>query len=147
MQKTYDKAAIQSVVDEFRLSEIQSESEVRSKFIVRLSEVLGYPSQLRGEEFPVYGYGGREALRAKDADFIFFTDKSFSRYRTNTQKNKAWVRDHSLLIIEAKKPSEMSEDLGQVQFYTMWTKAVAYIETDGEDFSVKTYFDKITVTE
>lgn len=49
MQKTYDKAAIQSVVDEFRLSEIQSESEVRSKFIVRLSEVLGYPSQLRGE--------------------------------------------------------------------------------------------------
>ena len=138
MQKTYDKAAIQSVVDEFRLSEIQSESEVRSKFIVRLSEVLGYSSQLRGEEFPVYGYGGREALRAKDADFIFFTDKSFSRYRTNTQKNKAWVRDHSLLIIEAKKPSEMSEDLGQVQFYTMWTKAVAYIETDGEDF--KGYF-------
>lgn len=133
-----NKAAIQSVVDDYRLSEIQSESEVRSKFIVQLSEALGYPSQLRGEEFPVYGYGGREALRAKDADFIFFTDKSFSQYRTNTQKNKAWVQDHSLLIIEAKKPGEMPEDLGQAQFYTMWTKAVAYIETDGEDF--KGYF-------
>lgn len=70
MNKVYNKAAIQSVVDDYRLSEIQSESEVRSKFIVRLSEALGYPSQLRGEEFPVYGYGGREALRAKDADFI-----------------------------------------------------------------------------
>lgn len=71
MYKAYDKAAIQSVIDEFRLSDIQSESEVRSKFIVRLSEVLGYSSQFRGEEFPVYGYGGREPLRAKDADFIF----------------------------------------------------------------------------
>lgn len=138
MQKTYDKTAIQSVVDEYRLSEIQSESEVRSKFIVRLTEVLGYPAQLRAEEFPVYGYGGREVLRAKNTDYIFFTDKSFGRYRSNTQKNKNWVRDHSLLIIEAKKPGEMPEDLGQAQFYTMWTKAVAYIETDGEDF--KGYF-------
>lgn len=138
MYKAYDKAAIQSVIDEFRLSDIQSESEVRSKFIVRLSEVLGYSSQFRGEEFPVYGYGGREPLRAKDVDFIFFNDKSFGSYRENTQKNKAWVREHSLLVIEAKKPGEMPEDLGQAQFYTMWTKAVAYIETDGEDF--KGYF-------
>lgn len=89
MYKAYDKAAIQSVIDEYRLSDIQSESEVRSKFIVRLSEVLGYSSQFRGEEFPVYGYGGREPLRAKDADFIFFNDKSFGSYRENTQKNKA----------------------------------------------------------
>lgn len=88
MDKTYDKALIQAVVNEYRLSEIQSESEVRSKFIVQLSEALGYPSQLRGEEFPVYGYGGGEALRAKDADFIFFSDKSFGKYRTNTQKSK-----------------------------------------------------------
>lgn len=138
MYKAYDKVAIQSVIDEYRLSDIQSESEVRSKFIVGLSEVLGYSSQFRGEEFPVYGYGGREPLRAKDADFIFFNDKSFGSYRENTQKNKAWVREHSLLVIEAKKPGEMPEDLGQAQFYTMWTKAVAYIETDGEDF--KGYF-------
>ena len=55
LYKAYDKAAIQSVIDEYRLSDIQSESEVRSKFIVRLSEVLGYSSQFRGEEFPVYG--------------------------------------------------------------------------------------------
>ena len=32
MQKTYDKAAIQSVVDEFRLSEIQSEFVLSSLF-------------------------------------------------------------------------------------------------------------------
>lgn len=134
----YSKDTIQCVIDEYRLSNIQSEAEVRSKFIVRLSEALGYPSQLRGEEFPVYGYEGRNPLKAKNADFFFFDDKSFGGYRDNTQKNKTWVRDHSLLIIEAKKPGEMPEDLGQAQFYTMWTKAVAYIETDGEIF--KGYF-------
>ena len=133
-----DKATIQAIVNEYRLSEIQSESEVRSKLIVPLSEALGYPSQLRGEEFPVYGHGGGKALEAKNADFIFFSDKSFGEYRTNTQKNKDWVRDHSLLIIEAKKPGKMSKDLGQVQFYTMWTRATAYMETDGED--LKGYF-------
>lgn len=134
----YDKSAIQAVIDEFQKSEIQSEAEVRSKFIVQLSRALGYPSELRGEEFPVYGYGGRDVLPAKNADFIFFTDREFGKYRKNTQKHKKWVQDHSLLIIEAKKTGEMPEDLGQAQFYTMWTKAIAYIETDGEDF--KGYF-------
>lgn len=134
----YDMATIQAIVDEYRLSEIQSEAEVCSKFIIPLMEALGYSSQLRGEEFPVYGYGGREPLGTKNADFIFFTDKSFGGHRTNTQANKEWVREHSLLIIEAKKPGKMTDDLGQAQFYTMCTKAVAYIETDGEDF--KGYF-------
>ena len=132
--KSYDKTLIQSVIDKYRLSEIQSESEIRSKFIVGLSEALGYPSQLRGEEFPVYGYAGGEPLKAKNADFIFFTESSFGRYRGNTQNSKTWVEEHSLLIIEAKKPGKMPEDLGQVKFYTTWTSAVAYIETDGEDF-------------
>ena len=138
LSRTYDKDVIQVIVNEYRLSEIQSEAEVRSKLIIPLTEALGYSSQLRGEEFPVYGYGGRDPLRAKDADFVFFTDKSFGRHRTNTQANKEWVREHSLLIIEAKKPGQMPDDMGQAQFYTMWTKAVAYVETDGEDF--RAYF-------
>ncbi len=132
--KAYDKTLIQSVIDKYRLSEIQSESEVRSKFIVGLSEALGYPSQLRGEEFPVYGCAGSERLRAKNAEFIFFTESSFGRYRGNTQNSKRWVQEHSLLVIEAKKPGKLSEDPGQARFYTMWTRAVVYIETDGEDF-------------
>ena len=138
LSRTYDKDVIQVIVNEYRLSEIQSEAEVRSKLIIPLTEALGYSSQLRGEEFPVYGYSGRDPLRAKDADFVFFTDKSFGRHRTNTQANKEWVREHSLLIIEAKKPGQMPDDMGQAQFYTMWTKAVAYVETDGEDF--RAYF-------
>lgn len=63
-------------------------------------------------------------------------ESSFGRYRGNTQNSKTWVQEHSLLIIEAKKPGKMPEDLGQARFYTMWTSAVAYIETDGEDFKI-----------
>lgn len=129
----YDKTVIQTVIDEYRKSKIQSEAEVSSKFIIPLFEALGYPSELRSEEYPVYGYGGREPLKAKDADFIFFTEPDFGKYRSNTQKNKKWVQEHSLLVVEAKKPGKMPDDLGQAQFYTMWTKAVAYIETDGEE--------------
>ena len=53
---------IQAVIDEYRKSGINSEAEVRSKFVVPLIEALGYPSELRAEEFPVYGYAGREKL-------------------------------------------------------------------------------------
>ena len=63
---------IGSVIKKFRKSTIQSEAEVRSKFVVPLLEALDYPSELRAEEFNVYGYAGREKLRAKPADFIIF---------------------------------------------------------------------------
>ncbi len=79
MYKAYDKAAIQSVIDEYSYR-ISVDSEVRSKFIVRLSECIRISSQFRGEKFPVYGYG-REPLRAKDVGFHFFNDKSFGSYK------------------------------------------------------------------
>lgn len=129
-----DLSLIQNVIDEYFKSEVQSEAEVSSKFIAPLAKALGYPIELMALEFPVYGFGGREKLPAKDADFLFFTDKEFGKHRTNTQKNKNWVEDHSLLVIESKKPGKIPDDLGQARFYTMWTKAVAYIETDGIDF-------------
>jgi hypothetical protein len=37
-----------------------------------------------------------------------------------------------LLVAETKAPGELPEDLGQAIFYSTWTKAVAYIVTDGE---------------
>lgn len=123
---------INDVVNQYRKSTIQSEAEVRSKLIVPLLESLGYPPENRAEEFPVHGYSGRDKLSSKSADFILFDRADFSIYRKNTQANNRWVEEHSLLIVEAKKPGKMKEDLGQARFYTMWTKAVAYMETDGE---------------
>ena len=128
-----DRSNIQAIITEYRESKIQSEAEVRSKLIVPLLEVLGYASKYRAEEFPVYGYGGRERLSAKNADFLLFDNEEFADHRANTKLNVEWVREHSLLVVEAKKPGKIPEELGQAQYYTMWTRAVAYIETDGEE--------------
>ena len=48
-----NKMAIWNVIASYKKSKIQSEAEVRSKLIVPLFEALGYPSELRSEEYPV----------------------------------------------------------------------------------------------
>lgn len=129
---------IQELITEYRKSIIQSEAEVRSKFIVPLLDILRYPSYLRAEEFPVYGFEGRKQLPAKNADYVLFSDKHFALYRNFSKANIDWVQEHCLLIVEAKKPGELPEVLGQPEYYTIWTKAVAYLAIDG--IRVKGYF-------
>ena len=113
------------------MSTIQSEAEVRSKLIVPLIGCLGYPSMNRAEEFPVYGWQGRNELPAKYPDFLLLSDKDFAGNKTRSINHIRWVQDHCLLVIEAKKPEEMPNVDGQVMFYTQWTKALAYITCDG----------------
>lgn len=129
---------IGELISEYRKSIIQSEAEVRSKLIVPLLELLEYPSYLRAEEFPVYGFEGGKKLPAKNADYILFSDNQFSHHRTFTETNINWVREHSLLIVEAKKPEEMPEIMGQPEYYTVWTRAVGYLAIDG--IYVKGYY-------
>lgn len=129
-----DIEAIKAVIVNYRKSEIQSEAEVSSKFIVPLFQALGYSDELMAQEFPVYGYAGRQELTAKNADFLYFSDRGFANHRNKTQSNKKWVQDHSLIVVEAKKPGKEPEDMGQAQFYASWTKAIAYVVTDGESF-------------
>lgn len=129
---------IQRIISEYSKSIIQSEAEVRSKLIVPLLEILGYPSYLRAEEFPVYGFGGGKKLPAKNADYILFSDRQFANHRMFTKKNIEWVQKHSLLVVEAKKPGEMPEILGQPEYYAMWTKAIGYLVIDG--VRIKGYF-------
>lgn len=128
-----DNLEIRKIVASYRKSKIQSEAEVRSKLIAPLLEAMGYLPEYRAEEFPVYGYDGQKKLPAKDADYILFDDTGFADHRNRTQSHIKWIQNHSLLVVEAKKPGKMPDELGQAQFYTMWTKAPAYIETDGED--------------
>ena len=128
---------LQEIIEEYKKSKIQSEAEVRSKFIVPLITALGYPSELRAEEFPVYGYAGRDPLKAKSADYILFTDRDFADYRKKNQKCRRWVENHSLLVVEAKKPGELQDEkledvIGQARFYREWSRSVAYILTDGK---------------
>lgn len=122
---------LQELVDEFKKSRIQSEAEIRTKLVVPLLSYLGYPSSLRAEEYPVYGFEGRKRLPTKNVDFILFSAPDFAEYRSADKTSITWVQDHSLLVVEAKKPYEMPEILGQPQYYTVWTRALAYFATDG----------------
>lgn len=123
---------INDIIEEYKRSMVQSEAEVRSKLIVPLIDALGYPSYLRAEEFPIYGFGGGKQLPATHGDFVLFSDREFALHRKFNKEDLDWVYQHSLLIFEAKKPGEMPELNGQPQFYTHWTKAVAYLMSDGE---------------
>ena len=93
--------------------------------------MLEYPSELRAEEFPVFGYAGRNALQAKMADYILFSDKLFNDHRGNTIEDKSWVRRHGLLVVEAKRPGELTNEMGQPEFYSGWIRSVAYLMIDG----------------
>ncbi len=125
------RAKLFSIVSEFQSSLIQSEAEVRSKLIVPLTECLGYPSSCRAEEFPVYGYEGRKKLPAKNVDFLMFSDPHFAENRNRNEKQIRWVHNHSLLVVEAKKPTEPVDDVGQPMYYSIWTRAIAYLQTNG----------------
>ena len=123
---------IRKIVEEYKKSTIQSEAEVRSKLIVPLLEALNYPSSFRAEEFPVYGFEGSKSIPAKPADFVLFSDNQFAHHRSRTQQNITWVHQHSLMVVEAKKQGEMPEIQGQVQYYSIWTRSVAYLAIDGK---------------
>ena len=131
-KRKQDYSSLQLIIDNFSKSITQSEAEVRSKLIVPIIEWLGYPVEFRAEEFPVYSFEGSKPRPTKYADYILFDDKHFALHNRNTKIDTEWVQGHSLLVFEAKKKNEMPAMLGQPQFYTAWTKAVAYLISDGE---------------
>lgn len=122
---------ISVLINDFLRQNIQSEAEVRSKLIVPLLELLEYSKDLRAEEFPVYGYEGGKALKTKAADFLQFTSSEFDKFRGKSDQDVEWVYEHSLLVFEAKKPTEKILVKGQPVFYSAWTKSVAYMISNG----------------
>lgn len=124
--------SIRQVIDSYLKLSVRSEEEVRSKLIVPLSEALGYDARFRGESFPVYSYLGGKQQATTFADFILFNNTEFNNHTRLTQEDQNWIQDHSLLIIEAKKPGKIPDVPCQAQFYSHWTKALAYLLIDGE---------------
>lgn len=123
---------ISTLIEDFLSQKIQSEAEVRSKLIVPLLELLGYSSNFRAEEFPVYGYEGGKALSTKKVDFLQFTSNGFDENRGKSDEELAWVYQHSLLVFEAKKPTERILVKGQPVFYSAWTRSIAYMISNGD---------------
>jgi len=129
---------LKEIINQYNNSVIQSEAEVRSKLLVPIIDLLGYPSEYRSEEFPVYGWEGRKAIPAKPADYVLFNDLDFANHRDRKKDSIEWVQNHSLLVVEAKKPGEMPTIDGQSMYYVQWTKALSYIVCDG--MSIRGYF-------
>ena len=115
-------------------SGMSSEEDVRSKFITPFLKWLGYPDCCRAENFPVYFSEG-STKRTKQADYILFSEEGFKEHKDKKREDMEWVQDHCLLVVEAKKEGEMPETFVQPQFYRHWTKALAYIITDGSVLS------------
>ena len=120
-----------AILGKYKLSHIQSEQEVRSKLIVDLIEWLGYPSQYRAEDFKVFCYKNETVQNAKKADFLLFDDTNFDCNNGPSVEQLAWVQDHSLLVVEGKKPGKMPENTFQPRYYSICTSAVGYLFIDG----------------
>lgn len=127
------------IIVEFSKSTVQSEAEVRSKFIVPLIEWLGYPVEYRAEEFPIHSFENTKGIKAKTADFLLFDDSGFASHRTNATSDLEWVRTHSLLIFEAKKAGQMPKTLEQPLYYSVFSKSVAYLISDGNYIKGRIY--------
>lgn len=122
-----------SIIERFSKCKVQSEMEVRSGLILPLLEYLHYPLENKAEEFPVYGSEGSTKLKTKKVDYLLFSNGDFSNHTMRTDEDIDWVQKHSLLVVEAKNTNEMPASLEQPYYYTIWTKALAYIITDGID--------------
>lgn len=127
---------VQELLSNYAQQNIVSETEVRTKLAIPLLTLLGYPDSHRAEEFPVYGYDGRKQLNPKFADIMCFEISDFNDHRTRDERN--WVKEHSLLTIELKKPAEAMESEGQAEFYAMWARTPYYLITNGVELALYT---------
>ena len=139
-------STIKEYVEQIQKENIVQETEVRSKIINPLLNLLKYPSENIAEEYPIYGKDGRKDLNCKRADIIAFKQNNANDYRDKNGID--WVMNNSLVVIELKKPGEKLEDAKyQASFYAMWSRCIIYVTTNGEDiiiYSLQNYIeDKI----
>lgn len=125
---------IEELVSNIARQQIVSETEVRTKVAVPILNLLGHPDAYRAEEFPIFGFDGRRKLNTKFADIICFDRGEFNQHRTTDERN--WVKEHSLLVIELKKPAESMDAEGQAQFYAMWARSPFYMITNGTELAL-----------
>lgn len=128
---------IEELIIQIKKDIIKQETEVRTKVIYPLLDVLKYKRENIVDEFPVYAKDGRKDLNTKSADIMIFSNSGANNYRGKNENDIKWVRDNSLIAIELKKPSEKIEDAKeQAIFYAMWTRCLIYIITNGEDIEI-----------
>ena len=124
---------IKEFINSYLSQSVYSETEVRTKLANPLFSLLGFEDKYRSEEFPIYGYEGRKEVYTKHADILFFDNGDFNNYRS--REHRKWVQEHSLLIVELKKPSESISAEGQAEYYSMWSRVAFYVITNGVEIA------------
>lgn len=128
-------ANIEEYIEQIKKEDIVQETEVRSKIVNPLLDLLRYPTENIAEEYPVYGKDGRKDLNTKSADIMIFKDSNANMHRD--KKETGWVMNNSLVVFELKKPKEKIENAkDQATFYAMWTRCIVYVITNGNDIEI-----------
>ncbi len=131
----YGDIKYREYVEQIKKENIVQETEVRSKIINPLLNLLRYPTENIAEEYPVYGKDGRKDLNTKSADIMIFKDSNANNHRD--KKEIGWVMNNSLVVFELKKPKEKIENAKeQATFYAMWTRCIVYVITNGKDIEI-----------
>lgn len=126
---------IKEFIVQLKKETIVQETEVRTKIMYPLLDLLNYKREYIVDEFPVYAKDGSKDLKTKSADIMVFANECANKYRE--KKNKDWVLNNSLIVIELKKPKEKIENAkDQAAFYAMWTRCLIYIITNGIEIEI-----------
>ena len=126
---------IKQLIEQLKKEKIVQETEVRTKIMYPLLDLLNYKREYITDEFPVYAKDGNKDLKTKFADIMVFANKNANEYREKI--NKEWVLNNALIVIELKKPTEKIEYAkDQATFYAMWTRSLIYIVTNGIEIEI-----------
>ena len=116
---------------------IRQESEVKTKIIYPILDILRFQRQNIVDEFPVYSNSGRQQMHPKPVDMMVFMLEGANKHFKRNDDDINWVRENSLIAIELKKPDEKIEKAKeQATFYAMWTRTIIYMITNGIDIEI-----------
>lgn len=113
-----------SWIQDFDARRIANEAEVKPEFVTELFEYLGYPKGCCRHEYalPVYEPGSRKKITTLHIDQIYFS----------TAEAAGQTPDTSLVLVETKRPGEMSLDraLDQARTYSSYLSPLFLVVTD-----------------
>ncbi|MGB3509754.1 MAG: type I restriction enzyme HsdR N-terminal domain-containing protein, partial [Microcoleaceae cyanobacterium] len=111
-------------INNFNPELLQNEDDVETRFVLPFFQHLGYPENNRRGKYPIKTYQpGKKQGRDPEADHVYFS--------TNDQEKQN--ADTSLIIVEAKKPTEknLEPHIKQAKFYGDHLKSVFLVVTNG----------------
>lgn len=116
-------------INNFNPELLKNEDDVETKFVLPFFKLLGYPENNRRGKYPIKAYKpGKKQGRDPEADHVYFS--------TNEQEKQN--ADTSLIIVEAKKPTEknLEPHIKQAKFYGDHLKSVFLVVTNGYQVKV-----------